>query len=169
MKTTISNVLTALFFLAILASCNKEEVDTNIYAPNEAVVSASMEDLQETIANALAIKASDISVQSISFLDVTEGFAAEVDIHLKATDERTNVFYLSPELANNVRYEGASDVSEGATQRDVPYIEGTVASCECGSGPSSGCKIRGSLSGTIENLISIKCVNLTCSDCSFQM
>jgi len=79
MKKTINYLFIPMLFILSLASCSKEQ-DMSIRAPNNAFVSESTEDLVARLAYIVNMDAKDLSIESISYLDVEEGFIAEVEM-----------------------------------------------------------------------------------------
>ena len=169
MKKTINYLLVSMLFILALGSCNKE-TDTSIYAPNNALVSESMEDLTKTLANIVNMDAKDLSIESISYLDVKEGFIAEVEMHISTTNEYFNLFYVSPIYKDRISYDSSIVVSESAEQRNAPYIEdfpGLYCSCWDSSAPSNQCRISGRLGES--GIPYFRCTSTGCSNvCELQ-
>ncbi len=166
MKKTINCILVSILFLIALGSCNKEDVSTNIYSPNNLIVSESMADLTATIADAIEIKQGDLSIKSISFLDVKEGFIAEVETYISTTNEYTKVYYMSPLLKDNITYDDSVELAKvrAKNRSTVPVIDdGLTAFCSCGnsSTPSNGCRISGRLNEDFT--ITLRCFQTSCS------
>lgn len=88
---------TTLFLLLAITvfftSCSKEKSETGIYAPNGVLVSTSTTDFNHTIADAFDLADKDLSSKIISFLDVKEGFIAEVEIYISSMDVHSVVYY----------------------------------------------------------------------------
>ncbi len=142
MKKILNVTLCLLIFTAMFVACSKEKVVEGIYAPNGELISASMEELTVTIADALAMDKTNVSVKSISYQDVEKGFVAEIELHLAATDELTNVYYLSEKYAKEIKADSSVElISVSAENRSFSSM---VAHCSCGStssSPSSGCRV----------------------------
>ncbi|MEL6866815.1 MAG: hypothetical protein AAFP19_20495 [Bacteroidota bacterium] len=166
MRKVINCAFVSLLLLLSLASCNKEEVNTKIYAPNDLLVSESMADLTQTMAGILNMDQKDLSIQSISFLDVKEGFIADVEVYISSTGDHANVLYISPLLEDKIQYDASVKVADQAENRNnPPFIDGfPSAFCSCGgdASPSRNCRISGSLN---ENgTISLRCFSTGCPD-----
>ncbi|MEM1319614.1 MAG: hypothetical protein AAGG75_05120 [Bacteroidota bacterium] len=169
MKRVINCLAISMFFLLALASCNKSE-DTaaaaKVFAPNNVLVSESMEDFTATIAYGLDAEVKDITIESISYLDVEEGFVAEVEVYNSATDVHSVIYGFSPQLKDKIRYDSSVEVAEVATDRTVPVIVGfPTARCECQNALNNdGCRINGKLRQEPEPdfTIVLNCYNTTC-------
>lgn len=135
-------LLVALVVSATIFSCNRqEEVIQAIYAPNGDLVASSEEDLRQTMVEALDEE--NIIINKISFVDVAEGYIAEIDV---ATPDLSTkkVFHLSPSLAEKLVYDSDikvvehNGISPGARG---PQIGGASVTCSCSvsSTSSQGC------------------------------
>lgn len=149
----------ALVVSATIFSCNRqEEVIQAIYAPNGDLVASSEEDLRQAMVEAL--NEENVSINKISFLDVAEGYIAEIDV---ATPDLSTkkVFHLSPSLAEKLVYDSDikvvehNDISPGA---GASKIGGASVTCSCSvsSTSSQGC-VAGLEVGSNE-------VTATCTD-----
>lgn len=122
---------------ATFFSCNKkDDVVGAIYAPNNALVSDSEESLRKTIGEVL--HEDKVAINKIEFLDVKEGFIAELDV---ATPEASHkkVFYISSELRNKLVYDSSIEVVEtNASGQRGPNVSVTC-NCAIASPASSGC------------------------------
>ena len=100
----------ALVVSATIFSCDRqEEVIQAIYAPNGDLVASSEEDLRQTMVEAIGEE--EVTINKVSFLDVTEGYIAEIDV---ATPDLSTkkVYHLSPSLAKKLVYDSDIEVIE---------------------------------------------------------
>lgn len=132
----------ALVVSATIFSCDRqEEVIQAIYAPNGDLVASSEEDLREAMVEALHEE--DVSINKISFWDVSEGYIAEIDVETPDLSTK-KVFHLSPNLAEKLTYDSDIEVIEHngiSPNARGPEIEGASVTCTCNvaSPNSQGC------------------------------
>ncbi len=141
MKKILNITLCVLVFSAMFVACSKEKVVEGVYAPNGELVSASMEELTATIADAFDIDNDAVSLKSIVYQDVEKGFIAEVALHFVTTDELTLSLILSENHAKDMDRDSSVElIDASADNRSFSTI---VAFCSCGASsvfPSSGCR-----------------------------
>ncbi len=156
------NIIVFGLMMIAFVACNQEQLaEQGIYAPNGIWVSASMEDLSGTIADAIDSPREDIVVESISFADVEEGYIAAVDVFIKSVNEHTQVYYISSVLEDKLNVDSSVELVEIADTRRRPQLTaGIVAYCSCGPNTtlgSSKCRVsvttfpNGSMTGTCFN------------------
>lgn len=130
--------MVAILVSATLVSCNKDDqVSSAIYAPNKALVSESKADLAKTIANDIGVDR--VTINSMDFLDVKEGYIAELHVATPNLSDK-KVYYVSPDLVPKLNYDSSIEVNSNydpAARR----IGGASVTCSCfvDSPASSGC------------------------------
>jgi len=150
MKNLTATALALLLILG-MTSCSQEKVAPGIYAPNEALVSNSEDELRKTIASAIHEDEQQVAIKSIDFLDVKKGFIAEVDITTYGIAH--TIYYISNDLNADVEVDSSVELVTGPANS---ARMGIVAYCSCGLGsfPSSECRVsithnpNGTITGT---------------------
>ncbi|MEM8906800.1 MAG: hypothetical protein AAGD05_03045 [Bacteroidota bacterium] len=163
MKNLLQLACAFLIIAASFTACQEEELDTTIYTPQGVAVSSSIEALTQTIATRTQLNAEDISVEILSFLEVSQGYIAEIAIYVPATNEHYKVYHMSQDNADRLQHQGDLNVATQAVSRSLgsrsnTLVASVTAYCSCGlnSFPSSGCTVSvtthpdGSITGTCQ-------------------
>jgi len=156
-----------ILFAVFIAACSVDENAKAIYAPNGDLISKSMEDLNDYIANSTGLDSKLITITSINFLEVTTGFFAEILVKNEYSNETFKLLLASSFSLDNGE-ELKEDLQLNTRGGDViSEITGKLGWCACDSGtePSTFCEVTGAQLKGGEPRVICKKRGSVCDEC----
>jgi len=162
----IKNIQWILIVISLsICACTVDRNVEQIISPNGVLVANSMNDLTDDVAKSLEMESFELEIKSISFVQVNEGYFAELMVNFGGNEESVAVFYMSRLIANKLGVTSLENSEIESKSRDklIPEI-GATMTCLCGLDgyyPAANCKAEYLKDGD-GNIVSLTCKPFLC-------